>query len=385
MRRALALLAAAGALAVATAAPAAAHAGDPTLVTRLNAVTPALPEGASVALRTSIADEVVARNTTSTPLEVLDADGVPFLRISAAGVEGNTGSEYFHVTPVPPGIRPPVPPTVGPGAEPVWVPLSEQPEWSWFDPRLSPEYNAVPVGGRQDVADTEELATWSVPLRYGRQDIAVEGALVRRPITGRFETVLDPPPPGITAVVGQGYVPSLSVQAASGRTLTVLGRDGAEYVRFAADGRGEVNRDSATYRDDLLARGRPVTPDDVGWAPLPGSSATWLEVRLRFPAEDPPADVAGSAVPVDVARVEVPVLVDGAPAALTGAVRWIPTGQAADGSSLPVALLAGGALLLVAAGAALVLRNRRLVAGSPDPDPDPDNEKDTARAPQPTP
>lgn len=362
------LLATAGAvlvLAVCTAAPASAHAGDPTLVTRQGGVNPALPAGVTVALRTTVADQLVATNPTDIPLVVLDADGAEFLRIDADGVAGNISSPYFHVSAAPSEVPVRVPDTAVAGAAAQWVRLTEEPSWAWYDPRLSTGFLQVPVGGRSDVIDVEELATWSVPLRYGDTPTSVEGSVVRRPVAGRFETTLDPLPPGVSAIIGQGYLPSLSLQAATGREVTVLGSDGEPYLRFRPDG-AEVNRDSPTHRDDLHARGRPV--QESGWAPLPGTTTTWLDTRLRFPAEDPPAQVAEATAPVEVATWEVPLLVDGAPAALTGTVRWLPNPpRIGEGSPWTTVGVVGGIVVLLGGGVALVARNRRLGA-APEPE-----------------
>jgi hypothetical protein len=367
MPRLLAVLGAVVALAVTTAGPAAAHAGDPTLVTRLHGVTPALPDQVSVALRTTIADELVVTNPTVTPLVVLDPDGAEFLRVSASGVQGNQTSPYFHLATVPPDVRIAVPPSARAGAAPAWVPLSAAPTWAFFDPRMSPAKLQVPVGGRQEVEEVEELAAWSVPLRYGDQPVSVEGALERRPVTGRFETALDPAPAGVSAVVAQGYVPSISVQAAAGREVTVLGRDGRPFLRIGSDG-AQLDRGSPTHRDDVLARGRPLAGDETGWFPLPGSGTTWADVRLRFPAEGPPAELAHATAPVEVARWEIPILVDGAPQALSGPIRWVPNARVGGGSSWATGGLVGAAVLLVVGGAALVLRSRRMAAAAGDGD-----------------
>jgi hypothetical protein len=382
-RRFTRLLATAGAvlaLAVCTAGPASAHAGDPTLVTRLNGVNPALPDGVSVTLRTTVADQLVATNPTDTPLVVLDADGAEFLRITGDGVQGNTSSPYFHLSGAPSEIRTAVPPTAVPGATPQWVPLAEEPSWAWYDPRLSTGFLQVPVGGRQDVSEAEELASWSVPVRYGDTPASVDGSVIRRPVEGRFETVMDPVPAGVSAVIGQGYLPSLSLQAATGREVTVLGSDGEPYLRLRPDA-AEVNRDSPTHRDDLHGRGRPLTAEDTGWAALPGTTTTWLDPRLRFPAEDPPAEAAKATAPVDVMTWEVPLLVDGTPQALTGTVRWLPNPpRLGEGSPWTTVGIVGGVVLLLGGGIALLVRNRRLAAAEPETESDRADEEFRTRA-----
>lgn len=359
--RVLAAAGAAVAMAVTLAGPAAAHPGDPTLINTMDAS--GLPDGVTASLRTSIGDQVVVSNPTPTPLVVLDGDGAEFLRISERGVEGNVTSPFFHRSAAPPEVRVEIPRDAVAGAPARWLPLSAEPTWAWFDPRLSPQFLQVPVGGRQDVPDTEEVASWSVPLRYGADPVSLDGSLVRRPVTGRFDPTLDPVPAGLTALLGQGYVPTLSVQAASGRAVTVMGRDGKPYLRFGPDG-AQVDRTSPTYRDDLLGRGRPVTDEDFGWLPLPGTSSTWLDTRLRYPSEDPPAEFSDTQVPVEVARWEIPIVVDGVPQALSGTILWIPNGRSAADSPWTTVALIGGVLVLLAGGAALVVRNRRLAATS---------------------
>lgn len=362
--RTLRMVAVAGAavlLGLVTAVPAAAHPGDPTLVNRL--VETELPAGVTTELRTTVGEELVVTNPSPTPLVALDVDGTPFLRISASGVEGNATSPFFYRSAAPQEVRITLPRDAVPGAPPRWVALSAAPSWSWFDPRLSPQYLQVPVGGRQDVSDTQVVATWSVPLRYGDEPVAVEGTLVRRPVTGRFDTTLDTPPAGLSAVLSPGFVPSLSVQPAPGHAVTVMGRDGTPFLRFGPDG-AEVNRANPTYRDDLIGRGKEVTAADSGWLAVPGTSTTWLDTRLRFPSEDPPAEFADAQVPADVVRWEIPVTIDGTPQMLTGAIRWLPNGHADSGSPWTTVGLIGGIVVLVGLGAVLVVRNRRLAAAS---------------------
>lgn len=360
--RLLAVAAAVLALAVTTAGPAAAHAGDPTLVNRLYEVGPGLPEGVTADLTTTVADQIVVSNPTDMPLVVLDDTGAAFLQISAAGVAGNLNAPYFHRSTAPEEVRVPLPDGAVDGAPPQWVPLSDGATWAWFDPRLAPGFQQVPVGGRQDITDTEEMATWTVPLRYGDTDVAMDGALVRRPVTGRFETTIDPLPAGISAVLGQGYVPTLSLQAGSGREVTVLGRDGLPYLRFAP-GLAEVNRDSPTYRDGLLVRGGLPGPTETGWQALPGTTTTWADVRLRYPGEDPPAEVADADAPVDVLRWEIPISIDGNAQVLSGTVQWLPNpARIGEGSPWLTVGIVAGVVLLLGAGLALVLRNRRLAA-----------------------
>ena len=359
------------------AGPASAHALDPTLVTRVQGISPALP-GVHVQIATSIADAVVLTNPNPTPVQVLDPSGTPFLAISADGVQGNASAPYLYYSGSPPGVPLTPPSTAGAGVAPHWVQLAAAASWSWFDPRLSPQYLQVPIGGRIDVAAEKDVAAWSIPLRYGTSAARITGALVRRPVAGRFETTLDPPPAGLAAVIGQGYVPSLSVQFAPGHQVTVLGRDGQPYLRFGGSGLS-LNRDSPTYRDDLLVRGAQV-PTDTGWTTVSELTTSWQDIRLKYPSDDPPARLAGATSPVEVTHWQVPVVLDGTARVLSGAIRWIPNPTAATGWPLRTPLLAGCALLLLLVGAVLVRRTRRLAGEHRRPVAEPADQTDTDAA-----
>lgn len=60
------------------------------------------------------------------------------------------------------------------------------------------------------------------------------------------------------------------------------------------------------------------------------------------------------------------MIVDGAPQVLSGSIRWLPNGRAGGGSPWTAIGLVGGVVLLVAGGAALVLRTRRLTHAKED-------------------
>ena len=113
---------------------------DPTLVSTLTGVEPALPPGVLVQVRTSLAPQMVVANPTPVPLTLLDPTGVPFARVSSGGVEGNVDSPFFHVSLNPPDAPPAqLPPGAVQNAPARWAPVSTSPEWGWFDPRLQPD------------------------------------------------------------------------------------------------------------------------------------------------------------------------------------------------------------------------------------------------------
>ncbi|MGZ6793551.1 MAG: LPXTG cell wall anchor domain-containing protein, partial [Mycobacteriales bacterium] len=131
-----------------------------------------------------------------------------------------------------------------------------------------------------------------------------------------------------------------------------------------------ANTASASWADDQRARGRTAPPsgDVPHWTVVARSpSFSWLDPRLRYPADEPGRDVLARSTPTVLVRWTVPLVVDGAPAALTGTVSWVPrrtalaqlgVGARAGGSSGLLWPVVGGAALLLAA-AVLVLRRRR--------------------------
>jgi hypothetical protein len=129
-------------------------------------------------------------------------------------------------------------------------------------------------------------------------------------------------PAGVEAKVVDGDQ-RLWLRVPPGRTLVVTGLRGEPYLRFSARG-VEVNTRSAT---SFLNRARPSTvPRGLGprtppaWKLLTrGHSTSWHEDRLHALAL-----VAHPAGERDLGRWFVPVLVDGHPTGISGALRWAP-------------------------------------------------------------
>ena len=128
----------------------------------------------------------------------------------------------------------------------------------------------------------------------------------------------------------------------------------------------EGNVRSPSFNTDVTARGNaPLTDTDPTAPPewMPVASVprhAWLEGRAR-PVLDLPQDIIVSTSRVELARWEIPLLVDGEPASLTGVTTWLPAGESVldpqDGGSVPWVPIAGGVLL--AALITLEVRRRR--------------------------
>jgi hypothetical protein len=362
-------LAAAVLVLVGTATPAAqAHSSDPRVVTVVDEVRPALPAQVVVQARAGIAAQLVVDNPTATVLEVLATGGEPFLRLSAAGVEANLASPEFFTTSNPEGAAGAVPDGAAPGVAPRWAQISSGTSWGWYDHRLHPDGVQAPA----DVDQEQRLAEWTVPLRYGGQDVAVRGSVRFTPLRGAFLVTADEAPEGLTVQALPGMLPGLFLSNPDRLPLEVLGREGEPFLRMGPQG-VEVNVASRTHVEDRQARGLPTGPPST--APRfelvdpAATSWTWLDARLRYPQELPPRDVleAGSSTVVDT--WEVPVIRDGVRDALRGTVTWVPQGAALTPSSAPVAAdqdapgsppWALPAAVVVVVGAAVVALRRRM-------------------------
>jgi hypothetical protein len=363
MQRAAAVLVLLLAGSVGAALPALAHESDPRISTSLDQVVPALPDDVVVQVQAGIATQLVVSNPTQTVLEVIGSRGRPFLRLSGAGVLADLGAEEFFTTSNPNGTAP-----SGAGDEPPrWVQISSGTSWGWYDHRLHPAELAAPA----DATRVSQLATFEVPLRYGRQEVRVNGTVSFQPLLGGFQVSADAAPAGVSVQALPGRLPALFLTAEPGTQVAVVGRDGEPFLRITAEG-VEVNQSSRTHVEDRQARGEQVGPP----SPVPSfrlvapgaRSYTWLDERLRYPADLPPEEVLRADGPTVVDRWEVPVEVGGRAAALTGDVTWVPEADAAarvgaaaapseqGASLLPYAV--GGALLALAA-AVLGLRARR--------------------------
>ncbi len=335
--------------------PAAAHSyRDPALRTVLDDVHPALPAGAAVAIRPSVLDELVVTNTTAVPLEVLGAGGRPFLRVSRDGVLADLGSPDWLTTAVPEGAPPPSPGRVR------WVRVSRGSTWSEFDPRLRPP---VAVDHSVRAAGIERVvAVWSIPLRYGGRPVRAAGRVVFSPVRGGLVVAVTSAPAGLSATALQGELPGLFVRVARGHRVEVRGADGGPFLRLAG-GQVDAALASPSWRADRAARGLVVS--GAGWARVgTGATFTWLDARLRYPHDEPPADQRQHQVVLQ--RWSVPALVDGVPGAIRGTVTWVPRAQAL-GAVLPPAPTrhrrwAEAGAVAVAVGAATTgwyLRRRR--------------------------
>jgi hypothetical protein len=182
VRRALVVLL--GVLAfLSSAGPASAHVGGGAAGSdydaRIVSVTPAVP-GLSVAIL-QFGDEFEVVNGTDTEVLVPGYSDEPYLRIGPDGVWRNQNSpatyvnlDRFGLTSLPLGVDA--------EAEPEWEQISTEPQYVWHDHRthwMAP--NLLPPVVAADPSTSHTVAEWTVPLRYGDTDVAVDGVLTWSP------------------------------------------------------------------------------------------------------------------------------------------------------------------------------------------------------------
>uniref|UniRef100_UPI0017D7EBF0 hypothetical protein n=1 Tax=Sporichthya sp. TaxID=65475 RepID=UPI0017D7EBF0 len=285
MKRARGLLLAAGGvilLGLPGATPALAHGTDPTLVPVITAVSPALPAGVVVQVRTGVSEQMLLANPTGELLTVLDPAGTPFLRVSKAGVSGNVANPFFHRTLNPPDVPPRIPGSARDGAKARWVPLAKRGEFGWFEPRLHP---AAPGTEAADGV----VSQWQVGMRLGADPMTVSGTLERQPVTGAFIPSVDPRDDGLQVTVAPGRVPALLLVSPPQRRVVVVGADGKDFLRV--DSRGAfANSESPNFRDNLDFVDRAA--GKTGWVRVgEAGRVRWLDTRLQYTADRPPTVV----------------------------------------------------------------------------------------------
>jgi hypothetical protein len=183
-----------------------------------------------------------------------------------------------------------------------------------------------------------------------------------------------PAEPGLDVQV-VNYDDSLQLENNTGKTVIVDGYQGEPYIRIAADGTVELNRNSPAYF---------LNDDRYGNAPVPDSADpdaepdwelvdmtgqyVWHDHRIHYMSTATPSQVTDTDQRTKIFDYKVPIEVGGQPAAITGTLYWV--GEAGGLPILPFVILGGLTLI----GVALVIRRRR---GATRPD---ESQTETAPA-----
>ena len=285
---------------------------------RLDPLPKAL-EGVVVEVHTTLAPQLVVENKTTKTLEVLDRDGVPFLRIGPKGVEGNVGDAALYRTSSPlrsthDGKHP------AEDSAPRWRLLKAEPSWGWFDERL----RAEDLHGRGHGA----VARWRVALRIDGRRVDVTGTIEPMNPRGSWQAVLTSAPepaPGVHISLLPGRIPALFLESSGSEKVTVAGKAGEPFLAFAADG-VEANLLSPSWRENALARGEtpPEESDPAApprWQRISRSPRYgWIEFRAWPGSDEPPRARAARRL-----RWSIPVTVAEKPIVLEGQTVWKPS------------------------------------------------------------
>jgi hypothetical protein len=306
MRRLIALAAALGAALAAPARPALGCDALREVRAEVDALPPALAGMRMQAVRT-LGAQLVLENPTTRTVEVLDADGVPFVRVGPRGVEANLGAAAWS------GAS-------GTGAT-HWRVIGSAPSYGWFEPRVDAARVALPpvLPARGAPID---VGAWSVPLRVDGVAVALRGRFrYRPPAAGAYVARLTSsatPADGVRVTLLRGPTTGLLIENTGAQPLLVFGRDGEPVLRIGRDG-VEANLRSPTW----AASGRAAAdaaPAAAGAAPHWRRVAaqprySWIDPRAAAPL-DPPntaADERAWQVPVQVGEQRLPI---------TGVLIW---------------------------------------------------------------
>ncbi|MDQ1713967.1 MAG: hypothetical protein QOE45_3417 [Frankiaceae bacterium] len=329
-----------------------AHPSDPTIVTRIDAVEPPLPN-VTVEVRDGVAAQLLVVNATATPVEVTATGGEPFLRIGPATVEANVGSPDWYTSNAPFG-------TTAPTRTPTrWRVVAKGSAWGWFDHRLHPRTRPLTPELR-NARQRVRLADWTVPLRYQGTTHTVRGHVEYRPVVGAFHTTVEHAPPNLTADALDGRVPGLFLHWSGSGAITIRGIANEPFARLTPQGT-EVNDASETWQESERLSGRPPTapadPTNARWRRVGTTpQLTWLDRRLAYAPGVPPDDVARARKRATMVEWDVPV--DGA-GHLTGTTTWVPTAAGGPRSSTSRVPYAAALAAVIAAVAAVAMLRRR--------------------------
>ncbi len=179
MRAPQSICLAAATLALALAAPALAHEGNPNFLSEITRITPQT-QGVTVDVLNRD-DRMLLHNTSGKDVVILGYDEEPYARVLADGtVEVNTDSGAYYLNDdrfadvkVPAGVD-------GKG-DPQWKEVSKTGRFEWHDHRFHWMAEGTPPQVKDESVRTK-VFDWSVPIEVGGERGAIAGTLFWTPL-----------------------------------------------------------------------------------------------------------------------------------------------------------------------------------------------------------
>lgn len=179
-----------------------------------------------------------------------------------------------------------------------------------------------------------------------------------------FRSEIDSVSPSLPGVELEilNYDADIEMVVRRGHEVTIFGYEGEPYARVLRDGTVQKNKRSpATYlnTDRYAEAAVPESADPEApprWETIDTSGTLrWHDHRSHYMAEGTPPQVEDESKRTKVFDYEVPLRIDGRRGAIEGTLYWVgPT----DTSKTPF-LIAGLVLVVLGAGAVLIVRRRR--------------------------
>ncbi|MGQ0575078.1 MAG: hypothetical protein ACT4RN_12865 [Pseudonocardia sp.] len=333
--------------------------------------------------RTPLGSQFVLENPTPTEVTILSSVGDPLFRIGPDGVKGNIRSPEWYTSKTPDGAIT-IPERAVEKGVPVWLKVSDEPNWGWFDHRLHAA--TVPVDQKATTAPLTHLGTWSVPFQYGATLGTADGHFEYRPALGSFTPELSDTTPAsgitFTALTGNPR-PGIAVTNTGPTELVVVGDAGEPYLRITSRG-VEANGASPTW---ITSQNPAAQGSAAGDATVPpqwvqvGASSNYAFTLERGEPDRSLAELYGYTSPTVVRDWQMSLLVDGRPVVLDGTTTFTPAGYQSSNWLLWLSV-AGGVLLAAGLVAGIVwLRRRRAAAAAKRPASKPAGKKERTTAP----
>ncbi len=286
---------------------------------RVTLEAPAIP-GLTVELHQGdIAPQIVLENRSGKLLEILDAEGRVFLRISPAQVEADVHSREWQASLNPAGTS-----RETASLTPKWRVIRKAPSYGWFDSRINTEPIQIPKPVTA-VGRSAAFSSWRISARLDAQPFDIQGRFIYQPPPeGTVQAILRSSSelaPGIILQLAQGNPPALLIQNRSAKIVSVLDARGQAFLRVAGDG-VHANTTSPAWR---AASALPDHPQSrAGWQKVSAArNYSWLEPRLKYRGALP----QDRSKPQELGVWRLPLQIGEQRIEIAGVYQWIPAPQ----------------------------------------------------------